>query len=264
MPQSEWPHRHAWPLAASADGRYLATTDGQPFYYCADTQWPLLWHYTLGEALEIAADRRRLGFTALQINLLPFGDARNRHGDRIFADRAALTPNEAYFAHADRVLDGLEALGFAVYVVVLWWNQIDRELRGRSPALCEAYGRWLGRRWQARANLIFVLGGDQRWYEEDRMHFRALAEGLRAANTTSRLLSFHPQSEHSSSEHLLDEEWLSLNSIQVCALLCCLQWPSAAASCPQIDSNGLEWHPMANGLSGLRWPRMASNGLGWH
>ena len=215
-PRQEWPHhRGDFPLVASPTGRFLTFSDGdRPFYYSGDTHWPLIWHYNLEEALEIAADRRRVGFTVMQISLLPFGDVPNVAGHKMFENRATLTPNEDYFAHADRVLDGLESMGFAVYLVVLWWNQIDRELRQLTPEVCREFGHWLGRRWRARLNLLFVLGGDQQWREADRLHFRGLAEGIRSTNAT-QLISLHPRSDHSSSEYVMNEDWLGFNSIQV-------------------------------------------------
>ena len=217
-PHNSWPQGHAhvnvFPLAISQDGRHLVTSDSQPFYYVADTHWPLLWHYTLREVHEIAANRRNLGFTALQISIYPFDNVPNANGDRIFLSRTALTPNPRFFEHCDAVLDLLESMGFAIYVVVLWWNQVMATVRRGLPETCEAFGAWLGTRWRHRPNLIWVLGGDTPWLHSDLPYFRALAQGLRAQNAT-QLMSFHPQTEHSSSEHLNGEEWLDFNSVQV-------------------------------------------------
>ena len=57
-------------------------------------------------------------------------------------------------------LDELERRNLAVYLVVLWWNQI----KGTSspyavdPSLdtCYTYGRTLGQRWRERRNLVWV------------------------------------------------------------------------------------------------------------
>ena len=213
-PRSEWPFAANFPLTIASEGHFLASTDGRPFYYVADTHWPLLWHYTLREAREIAANRANLGFTAIQISIVPFGDVRNANGDRAFVDRATLTPNMHFFAHCDAVLDMLESMGFAVYIVALWWNQVMSTIRQGSTEPCESFGRFLGARWRHRRNLLWVVGGDTRWRNSDLPYFRALAEGLREANAT-QLISFHPQSEHSSSEHLFGESWLDFNSVQV-------------------------------------------------
>lgn len=138
----------------------------------------------------------------------------NANGDRAFLNRTTLTPNPRFFDHCDAVLDILESMGFAVYIVILWWNQIMNELRGGPPETSTRFGRWIGARWRHRNNLLWVVGGDTPWRMGDLAHFRALAEGVRASNAT-QLISFHPQSEHSSSDHLNAEAWLSFNSVQV-------------------------------------------------
>ena len=212
-PRSVWPQAATFPLVAA--GSHLAGADGIPFYYVADTHWPLPWHYSLQEAREIAANRAALGFTALQISIVPFGDVPNANGDKAFLNRTALAPSAAFFAHCDEVLDLLESMGFAVYIVALWWNQVMGTLRPlRSSEPCRTFGRWLGTRWRHRRNLIWVVGGDTQWRDEDLPYFRALGEGLRAGGST-QLISFHPISEHSSSEHLSGESWLGFNSVQV-------------------------------------------------
>ena len=190
------------------------TAKGQPFYYVADTHWPLPWHYTLREAYEIAADRAALNFTALQMSLVPFGDVTNANGDHIFLNRTTLTPNPRFFEHCDALFDQLESLGFAVYLVILWWNQVMQVLRRGPPLQCHEFGRWLGSRWRHRQNLVWVIGGDARWRSADLPYFRALAQGLRDANA-SQLITFHPQSDHSSSNYLSGEAWIDFHSVQV-------------------------------------------------
>ena len=147
-----------FPLSVS--GRLLVDASRSPFYWASDTHWPLFWHYSPDELSELLDDRVALGFTAIAMSLVAFSDAPNANGDHTFADSAALEPNEAYFQHVDTVLDELERRNLAVYLVVLWWNQI----KGTSspyavdPSLdtCYTYGRTLGQRWRERRNLVWV------------------------------------------------------------------------------------------------------------
>jgi hypothetical protein len=203
-----------FPLAVSPDAHHLVDANLEPFYYVADTHWPLLWHYTIEEASEVILDRSVLGFTAVQISIFPFDGVPNANGDHIFFNRTTLTPNPLFFDHCDAVLDMLEPFGFAVYIVVLWWNQVMSIVRQESPDICRSFGHWLGARWRHRRNLLWVLGGDTPWLDTDMPFFRAMAEGLRSANAT-QLISFHPQTEHSSSEHLGLEPWMDFHSVQI-------------------------------------------------
>lgn len=58
----------------------------------------------------------------------------------------------------------------------------DRQATGTEniqPETTEAYGRWIGARWAHRTNLVWAIGGDQRWHPSDLPHYEALARGLR-------------------------------------------------------------------------------------
>lgn len=207
-----------FPLRVSDDGRYLEDANGTPFYFVADTQWPLFGRYSLEEAREILDDRAARGFTAILVQVATAaGNLPNRYGHRPFVDRAALEVDEEYFAHADRVLDYASSKGLAVYAAPLWWRQYHRDATHEN---LDAYGRWLGQRWKHRTNLIWALGGDLRFRESDRPRFRTLARAIREGGA-KQIMSWHPyhgipwsNAGHSSSEFLHDEPWLAFNSVQ--------------------------------------------------
>ena len=206
-----------FPLKVSTDGRYLEDAAGAPFLFVGDTHWPLLWHYSLDEAREIIDDRADKGFSVMLLSVGAFSDRPNAEGHRSFSDRAALTPIEGYFAHADRVMDHIESRGMAVYAVALWWNQFNRQATVEGIG---EYGRWLGERWADRANVLWVIGGDTPYRETDLASYRALANGIRAGGG-KQLMSWHPHgggpmrnAGHSSSEYLHAEPWLDFSSVQ--------------------------------------------------
>lgn len=205
-----------FPLLVSESGRYLEDARGQPFYFVADTQWPLFWHYTFEEACEIIDDRAARGFTAILV-IAAEKNQPNRAGNAPFADLVGLEAGEAYFAHADRVLDHAASRGLAVYLGPLWWKYYFRRASAEGIA---AFGRWIGRRWRHRANLIWVLGGDLWFRRRDRRRFRALAEAIREGGA-AQVMSWHPRSGvpwrnfgRSSGDYLHDEPWLAFNSVQ--------------------------------------------------
>lgn len=206
-----------FPLKVSADGRYLEDSSGRPFYFVGDTHWPLFWHYSLRDAQRIIDDRAAKGFTAMLVSVAPFRNKANADGHRAFRDLATLAVDEEYFAHADRVLEYAADKGLAVYAVALWWANYHEDVEAEELGV---YGRWLGRRWKDRDNLIWVIGGDERFRRSDLSRFRALAEGIRAGGAR-QIMSFHPfgglpwwSSGHSSSEYLSDEPWLDFSSVQ--------------------------------------------------
>ena len=75
-----------------------------------DAAWSLIANTTLDEARFYIEDRRRKGFNTLIVSLIEYCFAqdppRNLAGDEPFTTPGDFrTPNEAYMAHAERVLE---------------------------------------------------------------------------------------------------------------------------------------------------------------
>ena len=88
-------------------GRYLAGGDGKPFFYLADTAWELFHRLTFEEADEFMGLRAAQGFNVLQVMVLEEHDGLDVpsvNGLRPLHDNDPARPDEAYFAHVDRVV----------------------------------------------------------------------------------------------------------------------------------------------------------------
>ena len=132
-PAAETPPVARFPLRASANGRYLVDAGGNPFFYQADTPWMLLFRLTLPEAEEYMADRRAKGFSALQIMLTGFMGMENREGQSPFgADLDLSKPNEAFFAHADKVIQKASDMGMLLMIAPLWSGCCGEGWAGRE------------------------------------------------------------------------------------------------------------------------------------
>lgn len=168
----------SFPLRAAPVGRYLVDADQRPFRIQGDAAWSLIANLTPSEIDLYLADRKSRGFNALVVNLLEHAHAlrapANRAGDAPFAAHADgvldfARPDEAYFSFADEVLAKAQARGFGVFLSVMYlgvegssegfWAELNDPRN--SPAVCRDYGRFLGRRYKARSNLIWVIGGDR-------------------------------------------------------------------------------------------------------
>ncbi len=207
----------AFPLKVSADGRYLTDSASVTFFYHADTAWALTKKATLADAEEYFALRARDGFTAIHLHAVSkeVGPARNLNGDEPFAPLDdILRPNEAYWRHMDDILLAAEKHGLLAAVSALWirWGGRDRE--GWRVQLTEtnarAYGEFLGRRYAARNNVMWILGGDDNPHE-DRAAIALMAQGLKAS-APHHLITVHNQPEHSSAAFFDAESWLDLNA----------------------------------------------------
>jgi len=92
-------------------------------------------------------------------------DGPDRQGNRPFLDDDISRPNEPYWQHVDRVLAESEALGFLVLLWPSYLGCCDDGYVGlllrNGAAKASAYGRFIGARYAARKNLVWIHGGDR-------------------------------------------------------------------------------------------------------
>src|SRR5258705_472946 len=94
----------AWPLKASANGRYLVDQNNKPFFINGDSPQRLMGSLSEADAETYFANREKYGINAVWIHLYTsWGHKVN--GDPFTNDSDISTPNEAYFAHVDRFLN---------------------------------------------------------------------------------------------------------------------------------------------------------------
>src|SRR5690606_19330090 len=218
-------------LRVSDNRRFLVTDDGQPFFWLGDTAWELFHKLTREEAAHYLQNRAEKGFNVVQAVALAelegltvpnaYGHLplkRNAEG----AYDPALPDTDGphhYWTHVDDVIDEAAARGIYIALLPTWGDKYNLKWgKGPvvfNPANAYAYGQWLGARYHARTNIIWVLGGDRPL--EDPGHLavnRSLAEGLRAGDGGAHLITFHPSGARSSAQDVHDEEWLDFNMIQ--------------------------------------------------
>jgi hypothetical protein len=161
---------YVYPLRVGATGRHLVDQRGRPFLLIGDAAWSLIAQLSDADADAYLADRQRLGFDAVVVNLIEHKFAAHApadfYGDRPFLGRAFTTPNEAYFAHADRVIAAAARRGILVVLApdYLGFGCGDQgwcaETRAASLGAMHAWGRYVGGRYQAYDNIVWLVGGD--------------------------------------------------------------------------------------------------------
>jgi hypothetical protein len=161
---------YAYPLKVGPTGRYLVDQNGKPFLLVGDAAWSLVAQLTDADADAYLADRQRLGFTAVLVNLIEHEFSTNAPADiyglKPFARKAFTTPNEAYFAHADHIIQSAAQKGILVLLApaYLGFGCGDQgwcaEMQAASLAQMRAWGRYVGRRYGRFDNIVWVIGGD--------------------------------------------------------------------------------------------------------
>ncbi|MDX2022097.1 MAG: glycoside hydrolase family 140 protein [Deltaproteobacteria bacterium] len=225
----------AWNLNQGAlrvheNRRQLVHTNGQPFFWLADTAWELFHRTTREEAALYLDKRRGQGFTVVQAVALAELDglrAPNSYGHTPLLDmdpaRPDISGDRNYWTHVDDVFDIAEAHGITIAFLPTWGDKVGPKEWGIGPEVftCEnafAYGRFLGARYGRRKNLVWVIGGDRFLVYQGRDHrpvWRALVAGIKEGEGDAHnLMTFHPVGGQSSSLWLHDEPWLDFNMMQ--------------------------------------------------
>jgi hypothetical protein len=168
----------AYPLKLAPGKRYLVTQDGQPYLFAGDAAWSLAAGLTTPQQIQYLDDRMSRGFNTSLVNLIEryyvshsYGAPNNAYGEAPFTAKVGgstwdmSTPNEAYWARVDQLIDAADARGIQILAVPAYlglasfegWNG---DMTANSTAQLQSYGTFLGNRYKSRSNLIWVMGGD--------------------------------------------------------------------------------------------------------
>ena len=201
---------------------------GTPVLLQGDAAWSLIANTTLDEARFYIEDRRRKGFNTLIVSLIEYCFAqdppRNLAGDEPFTTPGDFrTPNEAYMAHAERVLEIAAENGMLVILAPAYLGysrsshpgsrDVPRggieEVLANGAEGCRAWGEYLGRRFGHFRNIIWCIGGDRN-PGETAAALDQMARGIRAAGVDN-LFTAHVLPECSPLDVFPEHDWLDLN-----------------------------------------------------
>lgn len=105
-------------------------------------------------------------------------------------------PQNDYWDHVDFIADAANRRGIYVCFLPTWgqfWRDTGHDRKPIfTPDNAEAYGRWLGQRYQDKG-LVWILGGDRRVENDTHQDIiRRMALGLHQGDGGSHLTTFHP------------------------------------------------------------------------
>ncbi len=216
------------PIAVHPGNKYLMTSEGEPFFWMADTAWELFHRLDTEEAAFYLDKRKSQGFNVIQAVVLSELDGINEpnaNGDKPFLSLEKWEYNEAYFRHVDKVIQMAFEKGIHIALLPTWGDKLFKDSWGTGPEIftpetAYSYGKWIGNRYKDQPNLIWVLGGDRNPRENsaDVKVWNEMARGIvETQNPSNRqLITFHaqPTSPGGSSNWFHKEEWLSINMHQ--------------------------------------------------
>ncbi len=161
---------YVYPLKVGPTGRYLVDQTGKPFLMVGDAAWSLIAQLSDQDADTYLANRQQLGFSLVLANLLEHLWATHAPNDIYnippFTGKVFTTPNEAYFAHADYIIQSAAQKGLVVLLdpTYLGFGCGDEgwcaEITAASDSDMLAWGQFLGKRYGGYDNIIWVIGAD--------------------------------------------------------------------------------------------------------
>ena len=180
------------PLRVGPTRRYLVDRRGTPVLLVGDSPQALVTNVSPREMQRFLEARRKAGFNAVWVNLLCNAytggrrDGTTYDGIRPFRVPGDLaTPNEAYFRRVDRLVAVAAKLGLTVLLDPIETGGWLGILRKNGVKKNAAYGRFLGTRYRAYPNIVWLHGDDfYRWPDPfwDSLVL-AVARGIRARDT---------------------------------------------------------------------------------
>ncbi|HEY4061069.1 MAG TPA: glycoside hydrolase family 140 protein [Puia sp.] len=218
LPQGGGPSR----LRVSANGRFLMTEKGDPFFWLGDTGWLLLTKLTREETDRYLEDRRAKGFNVIQVMVVHglndvdvYGDSALVHAN---LGRPKTSPGSSfgargqydYWNHLDYIVGKAAEKGLYIALVPVWGGVVKS---GKvSEAQARAYAEFLADRYKGVTNIVWMNGGDIRGADFLPV-WMTIGNTLRAKDP-GHLITFHPRGRSSSSFWFQGQGWLDFNSVQ--------------------------------------------------
>ncbi len=222
------------PLRVSDNHRFLATADGRPFFWLADTAWQLIHDLDEADMRRYFADRSKKGFTVIQtVALVELrADKPNAFGhfpiEPKRPDRPIVAegPDNDYWDDVERVVQRAADYGLYVGLLPTWGKYVTSDWQNGlvdgffNVANAESYGRFLGERLKHCPNVVWIIGGDKAApTDAARAIWRSLARGiaLGVAGTedySKVLMTYHTSGPGSTAWFWNDEPWLDFHALQ--------------------------------------------------
>ncbi|MCB2377319.1 glycoside hydrolase family 140 protein [Hymenobacter sp. BT635] len=209
-------------LKVSANGRYLQTEAGQPFFWLGDTGWLLFNKLKREEAETYLEDRRKKGFNVIQVMVLHQVPSVNVYGDSALVRgnvaRPLTTPGNAatdaaqydFWDHVDYIVDLAAKKGLYMGLVPVWGTNVKAGKVNQQQA--KTYATFLAERYKNRPNIIWLNGGDIAGSDSLKV-WHTIGSTLKSLDP-NHLVTYHPRGRTQSSDWFHNASWLDFHMYQ--------------------------------------------------
>ncbi len=262
---ADWTAPLTFPLRVNTTAKTLIGTDNRPVLIAGDAAWSLMVQLNQSDVQQYLDDRRARGFNAILVNLIEHKFSTNSppsanvYGQQPFTaclvapctiNNNFATPNSAYFDNVAWVVEQAYLRGMVVLLAPMylgytgtdegWYNDLLANGTNRATF----YGSYIGQRFAAFPNIIWVDGGD-RSPDSALPEVNAVIAGIQQYDTV-HLHTAHPAPDTSSIDAYGTPAWLRIDGLYTAATDC--------STAPALPYN--EWH-----RPGLAMPMLKLEGL---
>jgi len=185
-----------YPLRISDNKRYLVDQTGRPFLINQASSWGLIQSLSTEGATQYIDSLAARGINTLMVSVIsndkrmPGTPPQWQGIDPFLVHWDFSQPNEAYFEHADEILEIVRSRNMLVELVPSYLGYHGDATQGwrdeivnanNSVDKSRAYGRFLGKRYKHVDNVIWLAGGDDGSPPGSALeqHMRAIIEGIK-------------------------------------------------------------------------------------
>ncbi len=210
-------------LKLSGNGRYLTYQNNTPFFLVGDTAWSMIGQLSDQDANAYLANRSNYGFNTILVSLIEHKFSTNApsniYGQAPFTGRPFATPNEAYFAHADYIINSAIQKGMVVLLDPIYVGYACNdegwcaELNAATLPELRQWGQFIGNRYKNYSNIIWVIGGDADPVALSlTAKLQEIVNGIRD-NDTNHLFTADNEPESMAVDAWPGAPWLNVNSV---------------------------------------------------
>lgn len=209
-------------LKVSADGHFLTTEKGEPFFWLGDTGWLLMQKLNHQDVERYLDDRKAKGFNVIQMMVLHDVKEENYYKDKALTGGNIVAPYMTngkafadyiqydYWDNVEWAVDACAKRGMYAALVPLW-GSVVKQVKP-TEAMIRIYMNLLCRKLASKTNVIWLAGGD---IQGDKFPeaWDAMAEAAKLHNP-KQLVTFHPFGRTQSSTWFHNKAWLDFNMVQ--------------------------------------------------
>ena len=179
-----------FPIRASSSGAYLVDATGNPWLMVGDSAQNLMGNLPHADAQLYLSTRGSQGFNAIQFDCVSTLYINNNNANYATPDGITpfspatsyvTSPNPTYFARVDQYVNLCAQFGMVAILNPYETGGGINDLVNAGTTACNAYGRWLGNRYNNFPNVMWQLGNDCDCSSQTVLNvIQALAQGLLA------------------------------------------------------------------------------------